>query len=280
MTEIILNDTVHVSGDLGVSTGHYFSETDLLNMAPNDTSITAKTVGHGSFVVRDEDIRRAQRTVGLSGTTLGVSLEDMGQRLQELAQWPEGHVTLRFVGQGRDVECTGVWDFTHPTQINPVVTEWSATLTCESPYLISHDEQTLFLKSQASSTGGLSWGLAWPLDWGDGGLDGNSGRIRNAGNAVGGPVVTVHGDFPYGVTLMDSEGRSLVFDGPVLSGAPLTLDCRPGRRLALSSGVNRSYLLSTREWFTVPAGGDLTVSFLPHTPGDGWAQVSMRDYWL
>ena len=279
MTEIILNDTVHVSGVRVGASGHVFSETDLLNMAPNDTSIVAKTVGHGSFVVRDGDIRRAQRTVGVSGWTFGGSAREARERFAELCQWPEGHVTLRLVAEGVDVECTGVWDISR-REIDAAEISWSATLTCESPYLISHDEQTLFLKSQASSTGGLSWGLAWPLDWGNGGLDGNSGRIRNAGNAVGGPVVTVHGDFPDGVTLMDSKGRSLVFEGPVLSGAPLTLDCRPGRRLALSSGVNRSYLLSVREWFTVPPGGDLTVSFLPHTTGDGWAQVSMHDYWL
>lgn len=281
----MLNDSVHISGELSEHTGHYFYLTDLLNMAPSDTQITAKTVGHGAFRVRDSDIRRGQRTVGVTGHTIASSFDELDRLLQELEQWAEQHVRLRLVGLGRDVWCEGIWDFTRPDRFNLRPTVWTAKLTCEEPWLWSTVEQTLFLQSQASSRGGLNWGsagagLKWPLDWGDGGLDGNSGIVYNSGNAAGGPVITVHGNFPQGVTLMDSEGRSLVFDGPVLSGSPVTFDCRPGRRTVKAGGVNQSALLSSREWFTVPAGGDLGVSFLPHTAGNGWAETTMQDVWL
>lgn len=287
MTELILNDTVHISGEENNPAGHYFSATDLLNMAPNDTTIKAKTVGHGSFRVRDEDIRRGQRTVGVTGHTEAASFQQLDERLQELEQWAEQHVKLRLIGLGRDLWCEGIWEFTRPDELWPALTNWSAKLTCEEPWLWSSTEQKLFLQSQAAARGGLVFdefagisSFMWPLDWGDGGLDGNSGIVYNAGNATGGPVITVYGNYPQGVTLMDSAGRSLVYDGPVLSGAPVTFDCRPGRCTVKSSGVNRSYLLSSREWFTVPKNSDLGISFLPHTTGTGWAEVSMRDVWL
>lgn len=284
MTELWVND-VRISGDIDNTLGHHFVTSDLLNMAPNDTKVSAKTVGHGSNRVRDIDIRRGQRTVGVTGWTMAESLDDMEARLCELEQWPEKHVRLRFVGQGRDLYVEGVWDFTRPDALNPVQTEWSAKILCEEPWLWSTGEQRLFLQAQATGKGGLQWGangaaLRWPLNWGDPGVDGNSGFIVNDGNAVGGPVITVHGNYPQGVTLADSSGRNLVYDGPILSGAPLILDCRPGRRTALVDGVNRARFLSVREWFTVPAGGSLGLSFLPHTTGSGWADVSMRSVWL
>ncbi|KAB1659014.1 phage tail family protein [Pseudoclavibacter sp. CFCC 11306] len=284
MTELYVDD-VRISGDMDGKLGHHFVTSDLLNMAPNDTKLSAKTVGHGSWRVRDDDVRRGQRTVGVTGWTMAESLDDMEARITELEQRPEQHVRVRFVGQGRDLYCEGILDVARPDQLNPVQTKWGAKLVCEDPYLYSTAIQTLFLQSQASSRGGLAWGtsgagLKWPLDWGDGGLDGNSGIVYNAGNAAGGPVITVHGNFPQGVTLMDSLGRSLVFDGPVLSGSPVTFDCRPGRRTVKANGVNKSALLSSREWFTVPAGGDLGISFLPHTTGNGWAEVTMQDVWL
>lgn len=284
MTELFVGD-VRISGDIDNQLGHHFVTSTLLNMAPDDTKVSAKTVGHGAFRVRDSDIRRGQRTVGVTGWTMAESLNEMEARIQQLEQQPEQHVRLRFVGQGRDVWCEGVWEFTRPDQLNPTLTEWTAKFTCEEPWLWSSVEQTLFLQSQASSTGGLNWGtdtegLVWDLDWGDAGLDGNSGIVYNAGNATSGPVITVHGDYSQGVTLMDSLGRSLVYDGPILSGSPLTFDCRPGRHTVKADGVNRSYLLSTREWFDVPRGSDLGISFLPHTTGNGWAEVTMRDAWL
>jgi hypothetical protein len=281
MTEIILNGTVHLSGDKPDGLGHFFRTSDLLNMSPNDTDVTAKTVGHGSHVVRDEDIRRGQRTVGLTGFTMADSLDSMEALIQELEQWPEQHVTARFIGQGRDLEVTGIWSLDRPTSLNPVQVDWSATLLCESPYLLSHDVQTIYLQASASAEGGLQWGsagLLWPLQWGSDGLDGNSGIVYNAGNAFGGPVITVHGSWPSGVTVSDSTGRSLVYDGPVLSGSPLVLDC--DRRVATVGGVNRSYMLSKREWFTVPPKCDLGLSFLPHTAGTGWAEVNFQDHYL
>jgi hypothetical protein len=160
MTEIILNDTVHISGEAISLSGHSFRATDLLNMTPNDTTVTAKTVGHGSHVVRNEDIRRGQRTVGLTGWTEADNFEQLDARLTELEQWPEQHVTLRFVGMGRDVEATGIWTLERPDELWPALTAWSATLLCESPYLLSHEVQTLYLQASATSEGGLQWGPA------------------------------------------------------------------------------------------------------------------------
>lgn len=158
---------------------------------------------------------------------------------------------------------------------------FTVTVTAPDPFRYATDPRNLFLQSQSVGTSGLNWtdeGLLWPLDWGQSGLEGNTGIIRNDGNATAYPVITIHGDHPSGVTISDDLGRSIVYDGPILASSPVTLDC--GRRYASSNGVNRSQFLAIREWFDVEPGGDRTLSFLPHEQSDGWAEVEIRDTYL
>lgn len=159
---------------------------------------------------------------------------------------------------------------------------FTVTATCYDPFRYATEAQSLFLQSQSVIESGLDWGdgdgLIWPLDWGQSGMEGNTGIIRNDGNAIAYPTITITGNLPSGATIRDDLGRALVYDGPILPSVPLVLNCRD--QYATVGGANRSQFLTYREWIDVAPGGDRTLSYIPHTAEEGWAQVEIRDTYI
>lgn len=114
--------------------------------------------------------------------------------------------------------------------------------------------------------GGIGTGLDWlavggvgtGLDWG---TSGNGGvlTLANAGNAEAWPVFTVVGPLTAPSFTDPASGRTIAYSGVVGSGQTLTIDTSPFTRSVKLDGVDRSSLLTSAQWFSIPPGGSVTV---------------------
>lgn len=102
-------------------------------------------------------------------------------------------------------------------------------------------------------------GLVWPLfqggvlDWGSAAA--GTGALHNLGTAPMYPTVSLTGNSGSGVAVGDGLGNEVVYRGEI-TAAPTVLDFEAGT--ARVGGADRSSLLYTRRWWTVPPGGEVT----------------------
>jgi Phage tail protein len=154
-------------------------------------------------------------------------------------------------------------------------TAFSLPVTAPDPY--KYDpvvaQTTTLLATTAS-------GLSWPLDWTGGGTGGlvwgtstSDGTcvITNEGTAPSWPIFTVNGPTDPGsismVSITDtSTGQVITYGGTLNRGDALVIDTSPSSRSAtLNSSVDVWSGLTTSQWFSVPAGGQVTVQFQGQT---------------
>lgn len=118
-----------------------------------------------------------------------------------------------------------------------------------------------------STGGGLDWtgGSTGGLVWGAGGSDGTC-TVLNLGTAPSWPKFTVAGPTDAAtltnLSLTDSAtGQVLAYSGLMQQNDVLVIDSNPATRSALLNGIDVWSSLSTAQWFTVPAGGQLRTQF-------------------
>ena len=122
-------------------------------------------------------------------------------------------------------------------------------------------------------------GLDFPLDFGQAGNAGNTGMIANNGSYASMPVITAHGWLDGGLTIhwntSDGNEGDLSFTGGV-GNVPVTINT--DSHSAIMGGLDVSYLLGSRDWPRIPAGGSCSFALL--ASGSGWVSVQSHDTYM
>lgn len=227
---------------------------------------------HGRF---DTAVWADERIITLSGQIVSQDRDALLQELQDVMWWPSGLSSaedLVVTRAGR--ELTGfarLTAFKTPTTVNwsvgevPFVIEWR----CRDPLRYGPPESvsTLF----PTLRGGLEYDLYTDgegtdlgyLDYGDA-SDTGLVVLSNDGTADSWPVFQVEGPVDgsgFDIAVVGTDQR-IRFSGPVASGSSLVIDSSSGT--AVIDGVaDRGGQLTQRDWFPVPARGQVEVAFLP-----------------
>ena len=122
-------------------------------------------------------------------------------------------------------------------------------------------------------------GLVFPLNFGQSGNMGNTGMINNNGSYTAIPVITAHGWLDSGLTIhwttSDGNEGDLSFNGNV-GNVPVTINT--DTHSAIMGGLDVSYLLGSRDWPRIPAGGSCSFALL--ASGNGWVTVQSHDTYM
>jgi hypothetical protein len=249
---------------------------------PDDkTDYQERATSYGDFPV--SSIRRGARVLDLDLGFEFPSRADATAMFHRLNALHGSQQVVRLVDE-MDMFCTGTVTFGFP-KMKGVAGALSGTVTCTDPRIYSSDLQEINLTSQASSSGSVGVSYGDGLTYGDGFtygasglLETNSGTLRNGGNSPAYPTFEIHGGFPSGVRVTSSAGDVLEWASPIYSSAPVTLDCFNRRGLIM--GVDQSTNLSRREFFSVPPGGQLGVTFMPLEASSGFCTARVRDTYI
>jgi hypothetical protein len=104
---------------------------------------------------------------------------------------------------------------------------------------------------------GIVYPLVYPLNYGTPPA-GGSVSFTNNGTTTTEPVFTVSGALSAGFQLTWVEtGQHLTYSQPV--GSDLVIDCGTGT--AMTQGQDRTAYLTSRDWFSIPAGATATFAF-------------------
>lgn len=134
-------------------------------------------------------------------------------------------------------------------------------------YTVKNAQQTFAFKVTESDGTVLDWGKGAPL----------SAALGNEGNADAHPIITVRGDFPAGFALT-WNGRSITYPSTVTTSTPVEVDSKTGS--VLVGGVDQTYKLTSRDWFTVPSGSSFQPRITALAPSNGWADVSLSSTYI
>lgn len=154
---------------------------------------------------------------------------------------------------------------------------WKLELYAPDPYIYGYPQKSTF--GADAQVGGLDYsagGLEFPLDFGT--TLQNDKVITNRGNATMWPVFIIRGEYYTGFTLSDNYGRKVTYNGMVTTAAPVLIDMAKGT--ATQSEVDKSVLLSERDWMSIPAYESISVDFRPLQNGTGWCEVVFQDTWI
>lgn len=125
---------------------------------------------------------------------------------------------------------------------------------------------------------GLGMPIGYPLDYGGAGAVPHY-FMDNNGNIESWPVFTVYGAYPNGFTLTYAgASKKVVYNGPVSFADPVTVDMAAGS--ATQSGIDKSYNLSSRGWFSIPPGSLIQPQVIVQDLSSGWCDIIFRDTWI
>lgn len=119
--------------------------------------------------------------------------------------------------------------------------------------------------------------LKYPLDYNTS-LDMQAQFLWNAGNVESWPTAVVNGEFDTGFSLTDGLGHWITYSGAVTPFAPVVIDMRRGT--ASQNGSDRSTLLGTRGWWSIPSKRSVQPVFTPYKGANGWCDILYRDTWI
>ena len=129
-----------------------------------------------------------------------------------------------------------------------------------------------------SATGGLRYPLRYPLRFNIEKAARQETTLSNSGNANAWPEVKVTGDYFSGFHISNNLGDFVTYSGQVTIQAPVTIDMARGT--AIQGGVDKSALLTRRDWFCIKPNQTIRPTFLPIQSGTGWCDIIMRDTWI
>lgn len=151
--------------------------------------------------------------------------------------------------------------------------DWSLTLTAVDPRKYSVTVASAFT-ALAASSGGLSW----PLDWTGGSSGGlvwgttvSTGKLtlNNTGTADTWASFTLSGQLTSPVITNLLTGQQLAYNQTIASGSSLLISTSPyARSVTTSTGADQRANLVSAQWFSVPAGGSVTVQLTSSSMSD------------
>jgi hypothetical protein len=152
---------------------------------------------------------------------------------------------------------------------------WKLELYAPDPRMYGY-EQSIQI-TDGSVSGGMNFPVGYPVDFG-GPIVSMAMSIYNAGNAKSWPVFKVTGNYFSGFKITDGLNSSIIFDGVVSMESPVYIDT--GKGTATQNGVDKSSMLSKRDWFGIPPKSSIAPRFFPIQDAAGWCDIMYRDTWI
>lgn len=236
---------------------------------------TARPTSHGDF---SDKATMSARVISLTGTAIAGSpgeLQDLRDRLiGALSDGKYSSISVETKAGTRyatvGLEGTPQW-----TRLTDTAASYKIDLYAPDPYIYSAEKKTV--AGAASVQGGLAFPLAYPINYNIIGVD-TTQVVQNLGNSAAYPKFVVTGDFLSGFSVTDNLGNWVKFDGMVTFSSPVTIDM--GRGVALQNNVDKTTLVSRRDWFAIPPKSTVQPVFIPTQNGSGWCDIIYRDTWI
>jgi hypothetical protein len=152
---------------------------------------------------------------------------------------------------------------------------WKLELYAPDPRMYGFEKSVQI--TDGSVSGGMNFPVGYPVDFG-GPIVSMAISIDNNGNTTSWPVFKVTGNYFSGFKITDGLNKSIVFDGVVSMESPVYIDT--GRGTATQNGVDKSSMLSTRDWFGIPPNSSIAPRFFPNQDAFGWCDIMYRDTWI
>jgi len=149
------------------------------------------------------------------------------------------------------------------------------------PYLYGVEKKT-----QAGAyvvSGGLKYPIKYPMQFNYSEQAVNR-TVTNEGNAISYPKFVAVGDFYSGFKVFTGFGGKVVtYTGMVTKQSPVTIDMAKGT--ATQNGVDKTTLVTDRQWFGIPPQTTIFPSFDPiagngMATASGWCDIIYRDTWI
>lgn len=160
-------------------------------------------------------------------------------------------------------------------QITDTAASWKISFYAPDPFV--YGEIQYIRMGAKTSTGGLEYRLSYPLKYNMGSSN-TAQTIKNNGNFASWPKFRVTGDYYSGFSISDNLNNTVTYAGMVTMQSPVLIDMRTGT--ATQNDVDKSVLVSKREWFSVPAQATIQPIFTPIQAGSGWCDIIFRDTWI
>jgi hypothetical protein len=195
------------------------------------------------------------------GATPAVDFPTAVAQLQAATYAQTAVLPLTFKLPGRPVMAIGVQCLNRA--IPMTVGEFEAGLSSGAAVQFYAPDPRLYGAASTATTTlrqqgtGLVYPLVYPLNYGTP-PSGGSVSFTNSGTTNTEPVFTVSGALSAGFQLTWVEtGQHLTYSQPV--GSDLVIDCGAGT--AMTQGQDRTAYLTSRDWFSIPAGATATFAF-------------------
>lgn len=238
--------------------------------------VTQRPVTNGDF---PDIATMAARSLTLTGTARANTPQDLhAMRDQLMGLLSDGQYTQIAVQNSAGTRYATVGQDNTPSWVQHADTFASFKLDLFQPDPRIYGEQHMIsIYGAPTAAAGLDYTLTYPLDYHTA-VSQQTQYIFNNGNADAWPVFTVAGNFYGGFTITDNLGHKITYMGDASLYASVVIDTAAGT--ATQGGQDRSTLLTSRDWFSVPAGGSIQPSFNPVNGATGWCDIIYRDTWL
>jgi hypothetical protein len=238
---------------------------------------TPRPVSHGDF---KEPYTYASRLIAVSGTAIATSRGELQQMRDALAgvlgkdEYSEIRVetaaSTRFAIVG--LENSVSWIQQHDT-----VAVFRIEFYAPESYIYGA-ERIVTLGASGESSGGLKYSLSYPLNYNATVVQPMSPTLSNRGNTTAWPRFKVTGDYYSGFILTDGKNNKVTYNGLVTNSAPVEIDM--GKGTATQSGVDKTVLISDRNWFGILPNDTIRPEFKPILPASGWCDIIIRDTFI
>lgn len=145
------------------------------------------------------------------------------------------------------------------------------------PHIYGH-ERTINLNATTDAGGGLAYPLSYPLNYNVQNAASADMSVTNRGNANAWPTFKVTGDFYSGFTITDGTDKKITFTGAVSMASPVLIVTATGS--VYQNGIDKSTLLTDRQWFPIPPKVTLSPRFIPIQNASGWCDIMVRDTYI
>lgn len=236
---------------------------------------TPRPTSHGDFSDR---ATMSARLISLTGTAISGSPEEL-QVLRDklIGTLADGSYTQLSVEttSGKRYATVGFEGTPEWIRQTDTAATFKIDLYAPDPYVYGAEKSVL--AGAASVQGGLAFPIAYPINYNIIGQD-TAQVVQNLGNSPAYPKFVVTGDYFSGFSVTDNRGNWVKYDGTVTFAAPVTIDMARG--VALQSGVDKTSLVSRRDWFAIPAKSSIQPVFIPAQAGSGWCDIIYKDTWI
>lgn len=239
---------------------------------------TARMNAHGEFT---EKAYMSARLISFSGTAVATTITKL-QEMRDtfLGILADGSYASLKVATKSDTRyaTVGLEGSTSWVQQSDTSASWKINFYAPDPFIYGPEKKIHLGSSQLTSSGGMKYILTYPLNFRTNQELNAGDTMINNGNVEAWPVFTISGSYNEGFTLSDNRDHYVTYLGQVTPQSPVTIDM--GRGVALQGGIDRSTLLSQRQWFSVPPKTTIRPDFEPLKAGTGWCDIIIKDTWI